>query len=328
MSKRLVMVALAAAFAAAIPSSASAAITQIADAETLPPTGTGIAKGNGYVRLNTYLANRNPASPLPMHQSNPAAKIVMTFPTGGTITPTKTGVPVCDQPAGQGSSIIAKCGRSQIGEGWALVNTGQLLGAGGTPNVRPQLSGAPGPCLAEGGPFQDWVQYSRVSTGGVLDCVPRGHLWNKVRVYLGGIPEGAKTKSANAILFVSQNEASIVSFAGTTTKNVLTVPLPALYGAGSYRGELFFGWVLSDFYVKITNPRYLLAGPCPTSRKWNLKSSFTYSPRKDYDGLIWDSALKRNRAITSADIAAGVKAETVMAAPAPITVTDTDPCAR
>lgn len=322
----------ATAVALAAPAGAPAAMSQVADATTLPPVGSGVPKGSGYVRLNTYLAGRFPDSPLPMRQGNPSARVVMTFPAGGIITPTKTGLPVCDQPAGQGQAIIDRCSRSLLGDGWALVNTGQPLGPGGTPHVRPQLDGSPPPCLAEPGPFNDWLQYARVSTGGVLDCVPRGHLWNRVRVYLGGIPEGRTKKDPNAILFVSQNQASIVSFAGTTTRNVLTVPLPALYGSGSYRGELQFGWVLSDFYVRITNPRYLKAGPCPTSRKWSLRTTFTYSPRKDHDGLMWDQSLNggkgANRPITPADIAKGTKAESVMAVPPARTVTDTDPCAR
>ncbi|MEI6448007.1 MAG: hypothetical protein WCO96_09040 [Actinomycetes bacterium] len=324
---KLAMGATAVAVAIA-PASASATITQNVDVTTSPATGTGVAKGNNYVKLRIYLATRDSSSPRPMRMANPVGRIVLTFPTGGHTTPTKTGVPVCNVPAGLGSQIMAKCSRSKIGSGWALVNTGQNQGPGGTPQARPQLAGAPAACATESGDPMNWTQYSRLF-GLTADCVPQGHLWNKVSVYLGGIPEGSppsRTKGDSySVLFVSENTASIISFSGQVNKNVLTVKLPALYGSGSYPGEMFFGWVISDFSVSITNGKYLKAGSCPSSGKWTLKAESVYSQRKDNDGLIWNSAQGKNIPI---DTSLGQRAETVLPVPDASSVLDIDPCRR
>jgi hypothetical protein len=326
---RTTTAAAAAAVAVAIvPASASAAVTQVTDATTLPATGSGLPKGNNYVKLKTYLATRDSASPRPMRMANPVGRIVLTFPTGGYVTPTKTGVPVCNVPAGLGAQVMAKCSRSKIGTGWALVNTGQNLGPGGTPLARPQLSGAPPACATESGDPMNWTQYSKLF-GLTADCVPQGHMWNRVSVYLGGIPEGSPSSStkgdAYSLVFVSQNLASIISFSGKVVKNVLTVKLPALYGSGSYAGEMPFGWVLSDFFVSITNGKYLKAGPCPTAGKWTLKSESVFSQRKDNDGLIWNSTQRKNVAI---DTSLGQTPETVLPVPVGVPTLDTDPCRR
>ena len=311
------------------PAAASAAITQVADATTSPATGTGLAKGNNYVKLKTYLATRDSSSPRPMRMANPVGKIVLTFPAGGYVTPTKTGAKVCNVPAGLGARIMAECAKSKIGSGWALVNTGQNLGLGGTPQARPQLTGAPAACATESGDPLDWDQYSRLFSGAAAECVPQGHLWNRVSVYLGGIREGSpssvKKGDPYSLVFVSQNVASIISFSGQVSKNVLTVNLPALYGSGSYPGELPFGWVLSDFSVNITNGKYLKAGPCPTAGNWTLRTDSVYSQRKDNDGLIWNAAQGKNVPI---DTSLGQRAETVLAVPESKTVLDTDPCRR
>ncbi|MEI6448006.1 MAG: hypothetical protein WCO96_09035 [Actinomycetes bacterium] len=306
----------------AMPSSAMA-LSQQAQVKLLNSSTTSTAKpaGKSYVRLSAYLATRDATSVKPQHQTNPVGKVVVTFPSGSYITPGSTGRTVCKQPAGQGAAVMANCANSKIGSGWALVNTGQNLGPDGTPLARPQLSGSPADCAAGTGDPLSWTQYSAVWPSGTLGCVPMGHLWNRVSVYLGGIPEGKTTPSANSVVFVSQNTASIVSFSGSISKNVLTVKLPALYGSGSYPGELFFGWVLSDFQLTISNTKYLKSGSCPSStRRWKVNTAVTYSQRKETDGLVWDSVLKANRPITAGDIANGVKPEVAAPVPAPVTV--------
>lgn len=330
-ASRLLLAALAAASFAvgSFAPVADAALLRAADMTTLPTSGTGLPKGSGPVLMNTYIAGRDLDSTRPMRLGNPTGQIVITYPPGSGITPAKTGVPVCGRPAGQGRSILDNCKASQIGEGWALVNTGQYLAPGPAPLAREQLSGAPAPCLTESGNPLDWTQYRRFWGDGVLGCVPQGHLWNRVKAFLGSIPEGKTVKDPNAIVFVSENSASVTSFAGIVKGNVLTVNMPALNGNGSYRGEQPFGWGLSDFYLRITNRNYLRVGPCPTSRKWTGSTKFVYSQRKDSDGLIWDSGLMRNRPITAQDIANGIPAETVKSVPATATVVDSgNPCTR
>ena len=322
-TKAIAAVAAVAAFASvAVPASASA-LSQQAQVKLLNSSTTSTAKpaGKSYVRLNAYLATRDPASVKPQHQTNPVGKVVVTFPSGSYITPGSTGRTVCKQPAGQGAAVMAQCASSKIGTGWALVNTGQNLGVGGTPLARPQLAGAPADCAPGSGDPLTWTQYSDIWPSGTLGCVPMGHLWNRVSIYLGGIPEGKTAASANSVVFVSQNIASIVSFSGAISKNVLTVKLPALYGSGSYPGELFFGWVLSDFQLNVSNTHYLKAGSCPSAtHRWKVNTAVTYSQRKESDGLVWDPALNANRPITAGDIANGVKPEVAAPVPAPVTV--------
>lgn len=307
--------------ASAAAQPAAAAISQRADVKILPAIGTGTPRGRSFVRLSAYLSSRDASSLRPQHQANPVGRVVMTFPSGSYIAPSKTGLPVCNQPAGQGAKVIALCSRSKIGSGWALVNTGQTVAG-----PRTQLTGAPAPCAPEAGDPATWTQYTRTWQTGTLGCVPIGHLWNRVSVYLGGIPEGRTTPSPTSIVFVSENIASIVAFGGTITKNQLVVRLPSLYGSGSYPGELFFGWVLSDFRVQITNPKYLISGACPSTRRWTVNTKATYSQRKSTDGLVWDPVLKANRPITSADIAAGVPAETVAPVPAGTSINSVTGC--
>lgn len=305
----------------------------MADMTTLPVAGSGLPRGNGPVLMNTYIAGRDLSSTRPMRLGNPAGQIVITYPPGSGITPSRTGVPVCGQPAGQGRAILDRCKASQIGEGWALVNTGQYLAPGPAPKAREQLSGSPGACASEAGDPLGWDQYLRFWSEGNLGCVPQGHLWNRVKAFLGSIPEGRKAKDPNAIVFVSENAASVTSFAGIVKGNVLTVNMPALNGSGSYRGEMQFGWSMSDFFLKITNRNYLRVGPCPSGGSWSGSTRFTYSQRKDSDGLVWDPSLNggkgANRPISQADIAKGVQAETVLPVPPRALVPDTgNPCRK
>lgn len=236
---------------------------------------SGKLRSNVYANIEAYLATRDADSTRPTKQANPVGKVVMKFPSGSVIMPTKTGKPLCNVSVFKGSDVIAKCAKSQIGSGWALVNTGQDLGTG----PRTQLTGAPAPC-----PSSDTDQYSRTWNSGTLGCVPIYHIWNRVGVYLGGIPAGKTKADSKSIIFVSQNIASIVAFGGNITNNVLTVNIPALYGSGSYPGELFFGWVLSDFRVILNTKNYFKVGVC-SKRSFTVTTSTTYSPRKNEPGV-------------------------------------------
>lgn len=254
-------------------STAMAAPVQTADIKFKPISGK--LKSNVYASIEAYLATRDAESPRPTKQANPVGKVVMKFPTGSVITPTKIGKPLCNVSVFQGAAIMEKCAKSQIGSGWALVNTGQDLGTG----PRVQLDGAPAPCAAT-----DTEQYSKTWNTGTLGCVPIYHLWNNVRVYVGGIPAGKTKPDSKSIIFVSQNIASIVAFGGTIINNTLTVNIPALYGSGSFPGELLFGWVLSDFRVILNTKNYFKVGVCK-SRNFTVSTTTTYSPRKLEPGI-------------------------------------------
>jgi len=236
---------------------------------------SGKLKSNVYTNIEAYLATRDADSTRPTKQANPVGKVVMKFPPGSVITPTRTGKPLCNVSVFLGADIMAKCAKSEIGSGWALVNTGQDLGTG----PRVQLDGAPAPCEAT-----DTNQYAKTWNNGTLGCVPIYHVWNRVKVYLGGIPAGKTKPDSKSVIFVSQNMASIIAFGGSITNNVLTVNVPALYGAGSYPGELFFGWVLSDFRVILNTKNYFKVGVCK-SRNFTVSTTTTYSPRKLEPGV-------------------------------------------
>ena len=255
-------------------------------------SSTSAKKAAKTAQIDAYLATRYTNSTNVTWQGNPVAKVVMKFPTNSIITPTQSGKTTCNQPSREGAKVIANCAGALIGSGWALVNTGQGLGEGGLPTPRPQLDGAPAACTAEPGAPSTWTMYSRTfEADGTLPCVPWSHLYNKVRVYQGGIPYGKTAPDPNSVTFVSQNVASIVAFDGQidSKKGTLTVNLPALYGTGSYPGELFFGWVLSDFRVILNQPGYFKMGKCPTSGatkgKVTTNSVISYSKQKLLDGL-------------------------------------------
>lgn len=254
-------------------STAMAAPVQTADIKFKPISGK--LKSNVYASIEAYLATRDAESTRPTKQANPVGKVVMKFPSGSVITPTRTGKPLCNVSVFKGAEVIQKCAKSQIGSGWALVNTGQNLGTG----PRVQLPGAPVPCEST-----NTEQYATTWNSGTLGCVPIYHIWNNVRVYFGGIPAGKTKADSKSIIFVSENIASIVAFGGTILNNTLTVNVPALYGSGSYPGELFFGWVLSDFRVILNTKNYFKVGVCK-SRNFTVSTTTTYSPRKNEPGV-------------------------------------------
>lgn len=262
-----------------------------------------------------------PETPNRTRQGAPVGAVKMTFPTGSTFQPYYfSSTNSCNVAAGLGQKIIDTCAKAMIGTGWAHVNTGQALGctvtiptglncalAGGVeiPTARTQLAGAPDPCASEVATSTDsttWNQYTQTfDANGVDGCVPWGHLYNKVRVYSGIIPEGKTKIDKCSVAFVSQNAASVVSFsgqltgAGTTAEraagkkcgNVLTVNLPRLWGSGSYPGELFFGWTLVDFRVILSGKNAFKAGStsCKSSNM-AVRSQISYSQRKFEDGVV------------------------------------------
>ena len=259
-------------------------------------SSTAAKKAAVSAQIDAYLATRYTNSTNVTLQGNPVGKVVMDFPTNSLTTPANSGKPNCNQHSREGAAVIANCAASLIGTGWALVNTGQGLGEGGVPSPRPQLDGAPAACAAESGASTTWNMYKNTyEATGKLPCVPWSHLYNKVRVYQGGIPydvagnkKGTKVDS-QSVIFVSQNVASIVSFDGQIKNNRLTVNLPALYGTGSYAGELLFGWTLTDFRVILNQKGFFKVGACPASGaskgKVTTKSAISFSKQKMLDGL-------------------------------------------
>lgn len=282
------LVALAA--AAALPTSSGAAVTQQARVSLGALTGSLKPKGYSYARIDAYLATRDSASLRPQMEANPVGRIVMSFPTGTVLNSRATSGCRMNQYSPV-SALKSMCASSQIGTGWALVNTAtpdatpraQIPDLGGFPN-------SPGACG-----IADATQYSRTWAGGTLDCVPIGHLWNRVRAYQGAIVGGVYTP--NAVIFANENAVSGLAFAGTVKANVLTVQLPALNGTGSGAGELPFGWVLSDFRLVINRSNYLKTPGCPGStHRWSVRTVVSYSRFKAESG----SALPAPKTISTA----------------------------
>jgi hypothetical protein len=255
----------------AVPAAASAAIQQQAVVKLSPTAGALAPKGKNYVKVSAYLSTRDASSVRPQMKANPVGKVVMAFPAGSTINPKAT--PGCHMNQySQVGLLKTKCAKSLIGIGWAFVNTGwsgaaaraQLTDIAGGPN-------SPGPC-----DVGDATQYTRAfAATGTPDCVPIGHIWNRVYAYQGAIISGKY--NVNGVIFASDNAVAGIAFGGTTRTNALTVPLPAINGIGSGAGELPFGWVLSDFKLNITKPNYLKAGSCPGGHRWTVKSTISFS---------------------------------------------------
>ena len=255
----------------ALPAVASSAIQQQAIVKLSPTAGALAPKGKNYVKVSAYLSTRDAASARPQLKANPVGKVVMAFPAGSTINPKATPGCHMNQYA-QVALLKTACAKSLIGMGWALVNTG-WDGA----SAREQLSSTPaGPNSPAACAADDATQYTRTfEVAGNPDCVPIGHIWNRVYAYQGAIINGKY--NVNGIIFASDNAVAGIAFGGTTRANALTVPLPAINGIGSGAGELPFGWVLSDFKLNITKANYLKAGSCTASHKWTVKSTISFS---------------------------------------------------
>ena len=269
--RKAIAAAIAVSAALAVPAAAGAAVTQQARVSLGALSGSLKPKGFSYAKVDAYLATRDSASARQQLQANPVGRILMSFPTGTLINSRATSGCHMNQYSPV-SALKTMCASSQIGTGWALVKTAT---PDATPRIQlPDISGlpnAPAPCG-----ITDISQYSRTWSSGALDCVPIGHLWNRVRAYQGAIIAG--TYTPNAVIFANENSVSGLAFAGTIKSNVLTVNLPALNGTGSGAGELPFGWVLSDFRLVINRSNYLKTPGCPRStHRWTTKTVTSYS---------------------------------------------------
>lgn len=247
----------------ALAGAAQAAIQQQADIRLTAATGSGVAVGHGYAKVDAYLATRDPASTRTGMKANAVGSVRITFPRG--TTPNVNATPGC-RLAGKASpaKVKAACSRSQIGDGWALLNN---LGS----DPLGQLAEAPPACALD-----DASQYTRTYNAGAPSCTPRGFIWVHVRAYQG-TGNGRVVTNRKAVIFSNFNGVSPLSFAGSVTANVLSVTLPAMNGAGSQPGELPLGVVLSDFQLSIRQPKYLRLGACPSSKVMSVSTVVRYS---------------------------------------------------
>ncbi|CAB4874577.1 MAG: hypothetical protein F2799_04690 [Actinobacteria bacterium] len=315
MRRILVGTAVLAVTVAFVPA-ASAALVQQAIVKASPATGTGDPKGKSYVKIDSYLSTRDPASTRGAYKTNPVGKVFMTFPAGGTVN--KTSGPVCNQseyttPA----ALKTLCASSLIGTGWALLNHGSS-------EASAQLTGAASYCLtAEKSTYM--ATYEGVASAGP-SCLPQGDIWVQLSAYQGGIQKaqwwcygdaGAPKPGAacnnkqsggdatgklynkfndttNAskfngcnIIFANDNAVAPLAFGGVANqcKNRLTVIIPALNGTGAGLGELTGGIVLTDFALKITRANYLKAGACPSKKTWTVSTQVVFSKLKGESGV-------------------------------------------
>lgn len=247
--------------AAAVP--AGATISQTANVKILPFSGTLPAVGKSYVKIDAYLATRDPASKRTDKKANPVGTVKMTFPAGSTVNAAAT--PGCKLKGNASPALIrTTCATSQVGEGWALLNN---LGT----SPLSQLAEAPKACLAS-----DTTQYTRIYATGAPTCTPRGFVWVHVRAYQG-TGDGTRVLNHTAIIFANDNRIAPLSFAGSVALNVLAVQLPALGGTGSQPGELPLGAVLSDFKLVISKANYLKLGACPSTKRVNVSTYVKFS---------------------------------------------------
>lgn len=245
-----------------IAPSASASIQQQADVKVKATSGTMAPKGVNYVKIQSYLSTRDPASTRTAMKANPVGNVLMTFPAGSTINQ-KATVGCKVNVYSPVLAIKTSCASSVIGDGWALMNNLGLA-------PLPQLTEAPVPCAAD-----DATQYTRTYQTAAPTCTPRGFIWVHVRAYQGG--KVNNVFKSNVIIFANENAVAPLAFPGVITGNKLSVTLPALNGNTSEAGELPFGVVLSDFALNINKTNYLKAGACPRTKKWNVSTKVTYS---------------------------------------------------
>ena len=177
MRKVIITTALAALGSLALVGSASGALVQQSQIKLQPLTGTGAAKGKGYVKLDAYLSTRDTDSARGAYKTNPVGKVFMDFPAGSTIN--KTAGPVCNKSEYEAPSALkVSCATSVIGTGWALLNNGSTA-------AQLQLTGAANYCLtAEKSTYM--ATYEGVTAAGP-SCLPQGDIWVKVSAYQGGV---------------------------------------------------------------------------------------------------------------------------------------------
>jgi hypothetical protein len=101
----------------------------------------------------------------------------------------------------------------------------------------------------------------------------------------GTFNDTANAKGLNGcnLIFANDNSVAPLSFGGTVTscKNRLTVLVPALNGEGSGLGELPGGFILSDFYLRISKTTYLKAGKkACVSKKMSVSTQIGFSQIK------------------------------------------------
>jgi len=315
--KVIITTALAALGSLALVGSASGALVQQSQIKLQPLTGTGAAKGNAYVHLDSYLSTRDAASTRTAWKTNPVGKVFMDFPAGSTIN--KAAGPVCNQSEYTAPSLLKTlCATSVIGTGWAILNNGSTA-------AQLQLTGTASYCAtSEKSTYM--ATYEGATSSGPT-CLPQGDIWVKVAAYQGAVlkaqwwcygdagaphagaacnnkqsgadatgkvlasgPTGGtfndltNAKAANGcnIIFANDNGVAPLSFGGVTNlcKNRLTVIIPALNGCSTCLGELPGGIVLTDFALNISKENYLKAGACPSSKKWAVKTTVIYSKLK------------------------------------------------
>jgi len=155
--------------------SAQALIQQTANVQIKPTSGSSTPKAGTYVKLNSYLATRDPASTKYQKATSPVGKVFMTFPAGSSVN--KSATPTCNlSEYATPSQLAAQCSASQVGSGWALLTNGTI------PQSPPQeqITGAPSACAGDD-------QWMRLFLPGVVSCVPGGKVWVKVTAYQGAI---------------------------------------------------------------------------------------------------------------------------------------------
>ena len=273
--------------------SAWATITQTSQVKMLATSGTLAPKGKAYVKLTAYLATRDAASTRPQKKAAPVGKVNVQFPTGTVINGASTVG--CNQSEFSAPSILAsRCSASVVGSGWALINTGTV-----DATARDQIVGSPPACSPS-----DSTQYSRTWPSGTLTCVPIGALWVRVTAYQGGVLKnpiwktipGAhfNTFSKSTIILANNNSLAPLAFGGSIYNGKLTVLIPSLNGSGAGAGELIGGWVVSDFFLRLSKTNYLRSPACPSTHRWSVKTTTYYSKLKGETALPSPSSITTN----------------------------------
>ena len=303
---------------------AASAFTQQANVKILPVSGKGVPQGKKNVLLDSYLSTRDPQSTRGTMKANPVGTVNMKFPAGSSVNANAVGVAnVCKQSEYSALTTLSTlCSKAVIGTGWALLNSGnptpqtQIPGAPPTcavgdatqytrtwdktpsagPNCIPvgdiytKVTAYQGGILAAKYWCYGWDWYNKdQSTLAGKQCYnkdAKGKVFNFAPT--GSYPNAAYKSSLNNcnIIFANDNGVAPLAFGGTVNNcgDTLSVIIPSLNGSGSGLGELTGGAVLSDFYLRITNKVYLKAGAC-TTKKYSVKSHFTYSQLKGETGL-------------------------------------------